>query len=168
MKSLAVAIVVVSVMNVRASADPDPFATPNAVPSSRGVVPEPKPDTKIESLTTCVEVDRGKPRRRMAKWIAGAGGALELASFGLGMYEQGRYKDATRNLYVNENAVAIANDARNITRYYVTGVFLAGTAALGVAAYLYFTAPPKEALTRTVVVPSVAPDQLGFAIAGGF
>jgi hypothetical protein len=127
-----------------------------------------------------VIVDRGASRRKWA-WISAIGGAtLMLASGGLAIYEHGKYcdqftsdrgcGDATmlRPDMPGEDHRKAANDAWRTTHYGATAMFGVGAAALGVGIALYFTAPAKERIDRTVFVPSVTSDHVGFALSGSF
>jgi len=91
---------------------------------------------------------------------------LDGASLVPSLHERSIYRQ-----HVNPNgpisyadAVA-ANDAHNVARFYGTGLFLAGTIALGTAAYLYFSAPNER---HTIISPAVSNDQAGVVFAGSF
>jgi hypothetical protein len=122
------------------------------------------------ALPASEDLDPGRPRRQVAKWIALGGVGLYAASLGLSVYERVQYdkyvvRDANGGLTATD-AMA-ANRARDIARYYGTGLFVAGTAALGVAAYMYLTAPP-EVVRRTIVTPTASGDQVGVSLLGSF
>jgi hypothetical protein len=55
-----------------------------------------------------------------------------------------------------------------MSKVWGTSLFVAGAVTVGVAAVLYLTAPDKERVDRTVFVPAIGPDQVGFAITRGF
>jgi hypothetical protein len=127
-----------------------------------------------------VIVDRGATRRKWA-WISAIGGAtLMLASGGLTIYEHGKYcdqfisdsacGDATmlKPDMAGQNHRKAANDAWSTTHYGATTIFGVGAVALGVGIALYFTAPAKERIDRTVFVPQVGNDHVGFALSGSF
>jgi hypothetical protein len=61
-----------------------------------------------------------------------------------------------------------ANSHYNLAQNVGTGFFIAGTVTLGVAAFLFFTAPAKERVDRTVFTPSIGPEHVGFAVSGQF
>jgi tetratricopeptide (TPR) repeat protein len=127
-----------------------------------------------------VIVDRGATRRKIA-WVSAIGGAaLMIASGGIALYEHGKYCDqftsddkcgdatALKQDATGENHRKAANDAWSATHYGATTVFVVGAAAVGVGIALYFTAPAKERIDRTVFVPAVSRDQIGFALSGRF
>ena len=130
-----------------------------------------------------VIVDRGKFRRKMAWGLAIGGGVLMAASGVVAWREKNTYCNQfmtdpdTKQSYcdgVPEHLLSAAgsrqkaNDAYNITAYVATPMFVVGAAAVGVGIALYFTAPAKERIDRTVMVPVVAPDQVGWAVSGSF
>ena len=127
-----------------------------------------------------VIVDRGATRRKFA-WVSAIGGAaLMLAAGGLTLYEQGQYCGEFKsegecgdpaNLKDDapgEDHRAAANHAWRVTHYGASTIFAVGAVAVGVGIALYFTAPAKERIDRTVFVPAVSPDHVGFAISGRF
>lgn len=130
-----------------------------------------------------VIVDRGKFRRKMAWGLAIGGGVLMAASGVLAWHEKNAYCEqfminpdtkesycdgAPEHLVSAAGARQKANDAYNVTAYGATPMFIVGAAAVGVGIALYFTAPAKERIDRTVMVPVVAPDQVGWAVSGSF
>jgi hypothetical protein len=132
-----------------------------------------------------VVVDPGARRRKTAIIIAAGGGALLIASGILsGVIAKGRYDECVEDgeldlnrtkcfpntMTMNNDAKAAkyANDQRDLAKYWGTGLFIGGIAAIGVASALYFTAPEKERIDRTVFTPSVSKDQVGFAFSGAF
>lgn len=113
----------------------------------------------------CKVIDPGKPQRHAALWTAVGAGALFAGSFALSYYEKARWNDAVQGARLSDPAaVEKANDANHAARVYGTGLFVAGTIALGVAGYLYFTAPDKE----VIVAPAASSNQVGLAVAGRF
>ena len=134
-----------------------------------------RPITLVAGENTVI-VDRGATRRKIA-WVSAIGGAaLMLASGGLTLYERHQYcghfkpegecGDAS-NL-IDESHRDPANHAWRVTHYGASTIFGVGAAAVGVGIALYFTAPAKERIDRTVFVPAVSPDQIGFAVSGRF
>ena len=124
-----------------------------------------------------VIVDRGKGRRKLAWGMAIGGGVLMAASGLLAWHEKSVYcdqfKSGTCDTPTADNlngtgARANANRAYNLTAWVATPMFAVGAAAVGVGIALYFTAPAKERIDRTVMVPVVAPDQVGWAVSGRF
>jgi hypothetical protein len=136
-----------------------------------------EPITLVAGENTVI-VDRGATRRKAAWGLAIGGGVLMAASGVLAWHEHGTYCDqfqpgtcdtpTAANLSSKAGARDRANSAYNITAYVATPMFAVGGAAVGVGIALYFTAPAKERIDRTVMVPVVAPDQVGWAISGRF
>jgi hypothetical protein len=122
-----------------------------------------------------VIVDRGATRRKIA-WVSAIGGAaLMLASGGLTLSERHQYcghfnegKCGDESNLIDESHREPANHAWRVTHYGASTMFGVGAAAVGVGIALYFTAPAKERIDRTVFVPAVSPDHVGFAISGRF
>jgi tetratricopeptide (TPR) repeat protein len=123
---------------------------------------------KIEILRDASnDNDPGKPRKRLA-YIVGAGG---LVLYGVTL-AQGLY---FRNIQEEANGksprdTAAYDDAEKKLKYMTTSFFIAGTAAVATAVYLYFTAPSKESapMPSTAFSPYVSGDQAGFAVSGSF
>jgi hypothetical protein len=57
---------------------------------------------------------------------------------------------------------------RDLVRFYGTSLFVMGTATVGIATYLYFTARKPEILGQTALVPTLGGDAVGLAVTGGF
>ena len=128
-----------------------------------------------------IVVDRGAGRRKAAIITAAGGGTLLVASLVVSLVAQSHYKDCADNGTLKtdmdgnycggrtaDEAKDYANDQKNLAKFWGTGLFIAGAATVGVAAVLYFTAPEKERIDRTVWVPTVGPDDVGFAAVGRF
>jgi hypothetical protein len=133
-----------------------------------------------------VVVDPGAGRRKAAIITASAGGALLVGSLVVSLYAQSRYGRCAENgnlkpvMGTGDNkrsadcptddvkATAYANKYQHMAQVWGTSLFVGGAVFIGVASFLYFTAPEKERVDRTVFVPAVGPDQVGFAISGGF
>jgi hypothetical protein len=177
---LAIVMCVMSIGRV-GSANSDPFATPNPAPApvapsaTKATIDEPEPPKATEpvmrtqlviDLPACDVVDPGKPRRRAALWVAAGGGAMWLGTFALGLYEKRQFDAAVARSDQNTNEDA--QHAQLVTRWYGTGMFAAGAVLFGASAYLYLTAPSKESVTRTAVVPTASSDQVGLSVVGGF
>ena len=151
-------------------------------------VHETKPGETGETLTlepiafvsgeNTVIVDRGKGRRKLAWGLAIGGGVLMAASGALAWHESSIYGECASNGVLLSplptkcvdatTARTRSNNAYNMTAYVATPMFVVGAAAVGVGIALYFTAPAKERIDRTVMVPVVAPDQVGWAVSGSF
>lgn len=128
-----------------------------------------------------VIVDPGAGRRKAAIITASAGGALLVGSLVISLVAKSRYGRCANNGMLKPTAdrdsgcpsgdaaaTKYANDNQKLAQVWGTSLFVAGAVTVGVASFLYFTAPEKERVDRTVFVPAVGPDQVGFAISGGF
>jgi hypothetical protein len=131
-----------------------------------------------------VVVDPGAGRRKAAIITASAGSALLVGSLVVSLYARSRYRRCADNGNLKPltgadaradscpvddiEATNYANDYQKMAQIWGTSLFVAGAVTVGVAAFLYFTAPEKERVDRTVFVPAIGPDQVGFAISRGF
>ncbi len=130
-------------------------------------------------------VDPGAGRRKAAIITAAAGGALMIASGVLSYLAMKEYEKCARNGKIDfdddgifpepscpeteaQAAVDYANKYQERAYYWGTGLFVAGAVAVGVAGFLYFTAPEKERIDRTVFAPMVSPTDIGVSVSGGF
>lgn len=118
--------------------------------------PEPQPPAPDHS---------GGQRRRIAIYLASAGGAFVVGSLGLTLYEKHVYnQNKAAAMQGDAGALDSTRNATSIARDYGTGLALVGLAAAGVAAYLYVTAPDEE----TVVAPVLAPGHAGVVMTRRF
>ena len=111
-------------------------------------------------------LDPGKGRRRLA-YIVGAGGVvLYGVTLGYGLWVRSRYN----NMESPYNGTGGFEKAEDDLRYKGTGLFIAGTAAIGAAVVLFLTAPKpyRERPQQTTVMPIVTPDQVGVGYARSF
>jgi hypothetical protein len=129
-----------------------------------------------------VVVDRGAGRRKAAIITASFGGALLLGSLGVSYYASKKYEKCALNGDLHQEyascpykmpseaqkATDYANKYQRMAQVWGTSLFVAGVVTVGVAAYLYFTAPEKERVDRTVFIPAIGPDEVGFALVRGF
>ncbi|HUJ59976.1 MAG TPA: tetratricopeptide repeat protein [Kofleriaceae bacterium] len=116
-----------------------------------------------------IVIDRGRPRRHLAVFVAAGGGGLMLASALLAWDEKAVYDHYAGPAAMGDaSALHKTQDAKSIARYWGTGLFVAGVATAGAAALIYLTAPQKERVDQTVFVPTIGPDQIGFAASGSF
>jgi hypothetical protein len=132
-----------------------------------------------------VIVDRGAGRRKAAIFVAAGGVVLWGVSAGVSYWAKGKYDNYAKDgmaitgqtdngAYCSptgctrDEATKAANHYQSIARWVATPIFIAGSLAVGGAIVLYVTAPEKERIDRTVFTPVVTPDQVGFAISGGF
>jgi hypothetical protein len=112
-------------------------------------------------VITTVEIDRGRTRRIVAYSLGGAGVALWAASLIVSL-------DAKSSAGAAEHPEDVLH-YRDVARWGGTSLFIGGAAAIGVAAFLYTTAPGIERVEkRTVVAPVVGSEQLGVAVRGSF
>ena len=110
--------------------------------------------------------DPGKGRRRLA-YIVGAGGVVLWGiTLAYGLVVRDRY-ETEGGKYNGPNGY---DDAKNDLRYKGTGLFIAGTLAVGAAIVLYVTAPKpyRERMEQAHVTPIVTPDQVGLGYATSF
>ena len=126
-----------------------------------------------------VIVDRGRQRRRVAIYTAIGGGVVMglSAVLTLAVWKP-KYDGCVDNNVLKpdydactgvmnssaRDAILYANHYTNLANTWGTVIFAGGVAIVGVAAYLYFTAPTKERVDRTVLVPSVGPSHVGFSL----
>jgi hypothetical protein len=180
---LAIALVLIgTTAYAQPGADPFDHRTPTSPPSSSSSSEPSSPPSAVEptvvapahdSACACDTVDPGQPQRFHAKLFLATGVALWATSFAVNVYARHEYDNALRGLDTGSTPVSYdaarnqVNHYHDMSRYYGTGLFVAGTAALGAAAYLYFTAP-KEQVRRTTVSPMVSGDQAGVSLAGSF
>jgi tetratricopeptide (TPR) repeat protein len=129
-----------------------------------------------------VVVDRGAGRRRAAIYTAVGGGVLLAGSLTVSIIAAAKYNNCANNGDLHQEyadcpypdiddaqkATDYANKYQKLAQIWGTTLFVAGAVTVGVASYLYFTAPEKERVDRTVFVPAIGPDQVGFAVSGGF
>lgn len=109
--------------------------------------------------------DPGKGRRRLA-YIVGAGGvALWGITLAYGLVVRDRYETMNDGHYDSATGY---DDAKSDLRYKGTGLFIAGTLAVGAAIAIYVTAPKIERTDQARVVPLVTPDGAGIGYATTF
>ena len=111
--------------------------------------------------------DPGKGRRRLA-YIVGAGGvAIWGITLAYGLVVRSRYENTKDEYYKGPGGF---DDAEYDLRWKGTGLFLAGTAAVGAAVYLYLTAPKpyRERSEQARITPVLSPDHYGISYGGSF
>jgi hypothetical protein len=140
----------------------------------------------VEGDNTIV-IDRGAGRKKAAFGLAIGGGVLWAGEVVLNFWAKSQY-----NKYVDKNGdlrtnvdctddgmggktclgpqavTDKANHYQFISRWVATPIFAAGAIAIGGGILLYVTAPDKERIDRTVFVPQIGPDGIGFAASGHF
>jgi len=133
----------------------------------------------LEAGDNFVMVDRGAGRRKIALISAISGGVLLAASGVVAIYAKTQYEKcidpktgmpfaAAMDKCTAADPVNQVNHYHNMAAYWGTGLFVAGSVGIAIGAYLYFTAPARERVDRTVFVPAIGPDQIGFAASGSF
>ena len=100
-------------------------------------------------------VDPGASRKHTARVIGVIGGAVLLADGVVCLYGRHAF-DSTHDLATRQRWKGVVGIGG-------TGIFAAGLATIGVATYLYVTAPEQPA-----IVPVAAPDHFGLALVGAF
>ncbi|CAN5542405.1 hypothetical protein BH11MYX1_BH11MYX1_29240 [soil metagenome] len=126
-------------------------------------------------------VDLGASRRRNAVFTASVGGALLVGALVISVIARVHYGHCVNNgtltpgqhvcpgtIDAPDPARTYANDQQHLARYWGTSLFAVGAAAVGVATYMYLTAPQRERINQTVWVPTLAPDSVGLAAIGHF
>lgn len=110
--------------------------------------------------------DPGKGRRRIAYVTGAVGVVLWGATLAYGLRVRSRY-DAPGGVYGGPDGY---DDAKRDLRYKCTGLFAAGTAAVGAAIVLYVTAPKayRERAEQARITPLVSPDHVGVGFATAF
>lgn len=130
-----------------------------------------------------VIVDRGKRQRLVAYGLGVVALGAWTFDFFYGVSKSRRYHcaidpvpnpgDCNNDQMVNpvRNNIPYANDRVNDLKYKGTAIFVGGALALAAGIYLFVSAPGKtsvESVSGVSIAPVVSPDQVGFAIAGGF
>lgn len=136
----------------------------------------------LEAGEATVVVDRGRNQRLVAYGLGVVALGAWTFDFFYGVSKSKRYHCAIDPLPNDDcynadkvdpvrNNIAYANDRVNDLKYKGTAIFVVGAAALATGIYLFVSAPGKtsvESLSGVSLAPVLAPDQVGFAIAGGF
>jgi len=121
----------------------------------------------------CETRDPGKGQRKTALIVSGAALGLWGSAFAVSMYERSQYnaalerRDQTMVYEEKVDAVNDANHAQRVAKYVGTGLFAAGSITLGIAVYLYVTAPDKE-IVKTAIVPTAGQGGAGLALIRAF
>jgi hypothetical protein len=157
------------------------------VVDSGGATPAPPQTLSITLVPgdNTIVIDRGATRRKAALVTAAGGTALLIASGIVAFYGREKYNGCLGDnaqppplCPLQDNGMPVTSGAQDGVKYvnhyhtlvqvWGTGLFVAGAAAVGVGAYLYFTAPSRERIDRTVFLPTLGPDQIGLAATGRF
>jgi hypothetical protein len=107
-----------------------------------------------------VEIDRGAGRRHTAFVVGGIGAGLAVAGGAFAIVGRIEF-DGSTDLDTRKRWKSAVHYGGSIS----VGL---GLAAVGVAAYLYKTAPGKERVERTVVVPAAGDGAVGVSVVGAF
>ena len=109
--------------------------------------------------------DPGKGRRRLA-YVVGAGGVVLWGiTLAYGLVVRNRYEDRKDDYYQESDGF---EKAEFDLRWKATGLFVAGSAAVGAAVYLYVTAPKYRGTDQARITPVISPDHIGFGYGGRF
>ena len=164
---------------------PSPIATPPTEPpptapdgGSRGIAPA--PGSGSEAQLTGHPIDEPAPgrapRATYGLITAAAGGGLVVTGLVFGQLARSRWQSAQDQCSgrtcsnadsINQGAVGDARTRATISTVLVVG----GAAAIGAAAYLYFTAPRRPAgsgSTALHLTPAASPEAVGLTLAGQF
>ncbi len=109
--------------------------------------------------------DPGKGRRRLAYVVGAAGVVIYGVTLTYSLVVRARYNDTNDGHYDGMNGY---DNAKSDLRRYGTGLFVAGTAAVGAAIALYVTAPKPYRERLQAFQPIVSPDQVGFGYTRSF
>ena len=114
------------------------------------------------------ERDPGKGRRRLAVIVGVGGVVLYGITLTYGLVVRSRYNTVGDGHY--EDPETGFDDAERDLRWKGTGLFVAGTAAIGAAVVLWLTAPKpyRERIEQARVLPIVTPDGVGVGYTGSF
>jgi hypothetical protein len=161
-------------------ADEPPPAAPD--PGTRGIagatVPRPAADAPpLDSHPADEPAHPGRaPRTTIALLTGAAGGGLVVTGLVFGQLARSRWQSAQQQCgggticsnagSLNEGVVGEARTRATISTVLVAG----GAAAIGIAAYLYFTAPPRSASPSTALrlTPAAGSDTVALTLAGQF
>lgn len=111
--------------------------------------------------------DPGKGRRRLAYVVGASGVVIWGVTLAYGLVVRSRYEDTSDEYYKGSDGF---DQAESDLRWKGTGLFLAGTAAVGAAIYLYVTAPKpyRERIEQARITPVLSPDHIGVGYGGAF
>jgi hypothetical protein len=127
-----------------------------------------------------VVVDRGAGRRKVAIITAATGSALMITSGIISFVARDRYTKILKDngLTAGETCPLIpidktaacnqANDQQKLASHWGTPFFIGGIAMVGIATYVYLSAPQPERVARTAFVPTVSPDGFSLVAVGHF
>ena len=157
----------------------DSDVTLDLPPKKKAVVVTTEPE-KSKPVVGKPAGDPGKSRKLLAYGVGGGGVALVGVSAILTFTAKSKYDDALKNhcMGATDMCDMAGLDATHSARTRAnigTGFFIAGLAAVGAGAYLYFTAPKHHADTESAepesafyVAPTLSPDAGGLVVGGAF
>src|SRR5262249_55501441 len=146
--------------------------------------PPPPPPAPVAAAPKATPPDEEKPdeapvpasNRRMYGAIVGGGGvALIATSLVFGTIARGKWNDVKK--LCGDDATCEPtqsaegrklSDAAHLDANIATGLAISGAVALGVGAYLWFTAPSSRNRTALQLRPGAGPASLGLTVLGGF
>lgn len=117
---------------------------------------------RIAVVHDLVTTKPSNSRKRLGLIVGGGGIVLWGATLAHGLYFRGVAQDAKA-----AGDGEKLDDANGQITYVTTSLFVAGTAAVAVGAYLYFTAPTAES-QATAIAPYITGDAAGLAVGGSF
>lgn len=125
-----------------------------------------------------VIVDPGASRRRNAIITASVGGAFLASAAIISVIARIHYGHCVSGGTImpggncpgatEATARSYANDQQHLARYWGTSCFAVGAVAVGVATFMYLTAPQRERINQIVWLPTLGPDSVGLAALGHF
>ena len=148
-------------------------------PKKKDVVVTTEPD-KVKPVVVKPAGDPGKSRKLLAYGVAGGGVVMVGVSTVLTLTAKSKYDDALKShcMGATDMCDMTGLDATHSARTRAnigTGFFIAGLAAVGAGAFLYFTAPRHHADTESAepesafyVAPTLSSDGGGLVVGGGF
>jgi hypothetical protein len=156
-----------------ASATPSPGPEASVAPSATGAgtlstAHAPPPATSAGGSPAAV-VETARPARSIGLPLAFAAGSVVALGTALAFDLSG---DSTYDRAKTEPDPSRQQDLwheANTKRYIAEGLLVAGVGCAGVAAWLFFRAPPAApAAQRVVLLPAIEPGGAGFSLAGAF
>ena len=127
-------------------------------------------------------VDEGAGRRKIAIITAATGGALMITSGIISLVARREYNKTLDDIRamtpgwtpgtqcpIEDTALCNhANDQQKLASHWGTPMFIGGAALVGIATYVYLSAPQAERVQRTAFVPTLSPDSIGLTAVGQF
>lgn len=136
--------------------------------------PDQDPEDPDDQIVDVVD-NPGRGRRIAGLVISGVGLVGVASGAGLALKARSDYNDAfdgncdpDTKVCKDDESFQATNDARSLANT-ATVIAIVGGVAVGVGAYLYFSAPSGESSSETALrlTPSISPDGFGFVLSGG-